>query len=69
MTKKDRVLLAQRIKAFRMDRQWYQEQAAAFFKISIATYVRVEHGSGCSDLIRARIEKLLSQQQETQAVA
>jgi DNA-binding XRE family transcriptional regulator len=68
MTKKDKVLLAQRVKDFRMDRQWYQEQAAAYFKVSIATYVRVEHGKGCSDLIRARFEKMLIGQQQ-EAVA
>lgn len=58
MAKNDKAL-ANKVKAFRLENEIVQSEAARRLGVSIATYVRVEHGLGCSDLTRAKIEKRL----------
>jgi len=53
--------LARKVEDFRLSRQFTQAQAAAFLKVSYATYMRVESGKGCSKLTRAKIEAVLNQ--------
>lgn len=51
------------MKEYRLSREMTQPQAAALFRLSMSTYVRIELGKGCGDLTRAKIEKVLGQQQ------
>lgn len=52
--------LGQRIKAFRLQRNWTQKQVAAFLGVSKPTVVRLELGIGnVMDLTRAKIERQL----------
>jgi DNA-binding XRE family transcriptional regulator len=53
--------LARMVKEYRLSREMTQNQAAALFRVSVATYVRVENGKGCGDLTRSKITKLLVQ--------
>lgn len=53
-------VLAKRVKDYRLSREMTQIQASALFRISLSTYIRVEHGVACSDLVRTKIEKLLN---------
>jgi len=62
MPKSDKALAA-RVKEFRIVREMTQRQAASLFRISMATFVRIEHGLGCSDLVRGKLEKILTQNQ------
>jgi DNA-binding XRE family transcriptional regulator len=63
MTKSDKAL-GQKLKEFRLMRGMNQTKAAIFFGVSMATYVRIEHGKGCGDLNRSKIEKTLEQQNQ-----
>jgi hypothetical protein len=54
--------LAHRVEEYRLSQQLTQVQAAIFFKISYATYMRVALGKGCGKLTRAKIEQRLAQQ-------
>lgn len=54
--------LGHKVKEFRLMQQMPQDKAAEHFGVSYATYIRVEHGKGCSDLVRVRIEQKLDQQ-------
>ncbi len=54
--------MGQKVKQFRLLREMTQQKAAVFFGVSKATYVRIEQGKGCGDLIRAKIERILAQQ-------
>jgi DNA-binding XRE family transcriptional regulator len=54
--------LARRVEEFRLSQQWTQVRAAVFFKVSHATYMRIESGKGCSKLTRAKVETILAQQ-------
>jgi DNA-binding XRE family transcriptional regulator len=55
--------LGKRVKDFRLMHEMTQNQAAVFFGVSMATYVRVEQGKGCGDLTSAKIEKRLTKQE------
>jgi DNA-binding XRE family transcriptional regulator len=54
--------LGQKVKDFRMEQQMTQEEAARFFRVSIATFIRIEGGKNCRDLTRARIETKIAKQ-------
>lgn len=54
--------LGERVKQFRLMNEWTQADTAKFFRISMATYVRVESGKSCGDLTRAKIENKLEKQ-------
>ena len=60
MVKPDKKL-GEKMKALRLEREMTQPQAALMFRISLSTLVRLEMGGGCSDLTRAKIEKVLNQ--------
>lgn len=53
--------IGKQLKAFRLDRLWTQSKVAEEFGISRNTVARLERGEGCSDLMRAKIEKWLGQ--------
>jgi len=63
MPKSDKAL-GQRVKEFRLMHAWTQEEAAVEFLLSYTTYFRVEHGMGCGDLTRAKIEKRIAESQK-----
>jgi DNA-binding XRE family transcriptional regulator len=54
-------VIGKKIKAFRLDRQMTQKRLAGFLGVSVPTIKRMERGEGCSDLMRAKIEKAMSQ--------
>lgn len=60
MVKKDKTL-GERIKELRLSREMTQVDATMFFRVSLATIIRLEAGKDCSDLVRAKIEKVLNQ--------
>jgi DNA-binding XRE family transcriptional regulator len=60
MVKKDKTL-GERIKELRLGREMTQVDATMFFRVSLATIIRLEAGKDCSDLVRAKIEKVLNQ--------
>lgn len=53
--------LGLQVKEYRLSRQWTQRRMASHLEVSLATYIRVEQGRGCSDLTRAKITKIISQ--------
>lgn len=55
----DNKKLGEKLKAYRLQREMTQEQAAALFRISRTTYYAVESGKGCGDLTRAKILKVI----------
>lgn len=59
--------LGRRIKQFRLDKQLTQKQVAQFFGVSIPTITRLEAGKNCTDLMRAKLEKLLDQHTQVAA--
>ena len=58
MAKKN--VIGKKIKAFRLDRQMTQKRLAGYLGVSLPTIKRIEGGAGCSDLMRAKIEKQLN---------
>lgn len=52
--------LARKVKDYRLSREMTQDQAAAMFRLSKSTYVRIELGFSVGDLTRAKIDKILS---------
>jgi DNA-binding XRE family transcriptional regulator len=54
--------LAQRVEEYRLSREMTQLQAASLFRISLATYMRLQSTKSCSKITRAKIEKVLTQQ-------
>ena len=53
--------LGERVKELRLSKEMTQVKATMFFRVSLATIIRLEAGKDCSDLVRAKIEKILSQ--------